>query len=70
MFCIGRSIDNNAGDYFLDFLKPKTKQGRNAHNTFWDEQGRKHGEYWKNFFPNSVNLMLKVFSTSIYIGIS
>merc|ERR1712179_491920 len=55
-----KSIDNNAGDYFLDFLAPKTKQGRNAHNTFWDEQGRKHGEYWKNFFPNSADLMLKM----------
>merc|ERR1711934_61352 len=55
-----KSIDNNAGDYFLDFLKPKTKQGRNAHNTFWDEQGRKHGEYWKNFIPNAVDIMLKM----------
>ena len=62
MFCIGRSIDNSAGDYFLDLFAPQTEQRLRAHNAYWDERGRAHAEYWKAFFPNAVDILLRVAS--------
>merc|ERR1712055_889579 len=60
-----KSIDNSAGDYFLDLFVPQTEQRLRAHNAYWDERGRAHAEYWKAFFPNAVDILLKVPSAVI-----
>jgi len=54
-----KSIDDN-GDYFLNLFGQQTEQRQREHNAYWDEQGRKHAEYWKNFWPNAVDILVKV----------
>ena len=59
MFCFCRSIDDDtAGDYIFNFFVPKTEQRQREHNAYWDQK-------WKNFWPNAVDILVKVYHQSL-----
>ena len=69
LFCFGRSIDDTAaGDYLFNLLgPPQTEQRQREHSAFWDEEGKKHAKFWKNFWPPAIDILVKVASSSTKI---